>query len=110
MVTTFHPFFRLCLTVKGAGSNFRKGDFYVATGECGWAGPDNLDFLGEQDIEKYRIQRRAVGPAYTEKSMYDVEDKIDTAIKKDIKIMHERAGQSVDLDIFFNMFASGLLT
>lgn len=109
MVTRFYSYSGLRLTVSGAGSNFRKGDFYVATGECGWAGPDNLDFLGEQDIEKYRVQRRAVGPAYTEKSMYDVEDKIDTAIKKDINIMHKRAGQSVDLDIFFNMFASGLL-
>lgn len=61
------------------------------------------------NMEKYRMQRRALGPAYTESYMRDIENTLDTAITKDIEVMRERAGQSVDLDIFFNMFASGEL-
>lgn len=58
-------------------------------------------------MEKYRIQRRATGPAYTENAMKDFEPNIDTALKRGIDNMHKRAGESVDLDIFFNFFASG---
>ena len=58
-------------------------------------------------MEKYRIQRRATGPAYTENAMKDFEPNIDAALKKGIDLMHKRAGESVDLDIFFNFFASG---
>jgi hypothetical protein len=39
--------------------------------------------------------------------MNDFEPNIDTALKKGIDAMHKRAGESVDLDIFFNLFASG---
>lgn len=75
--------------------------------DCGWRGPDGLDLLTEQNMEKYRIQRRLMGPAYTADFMKDVEDKIDDVLIKDITFMHERAGQEVDLDLFFNRFASG---
>jgi hypothetical protein len=34
--------------------------------------------------------------------MKDFEANIDTALKKDMDIMYKRAGESVDLDIFFN--------
>ena len=61
-------------------------------------------------MKKYRIQRRATGPAYTENAMKDFEADIDTALKKDIDIIHKRAGESVDLDILFNFFASGQFT
>lgn len=84
-----------------------KGEWYIGTGTCGWAGEDNLDFLSEQNIEKYRAQRRAVGPAYSEAAMKDLEPLIDTILEKDIGIMRQRAGQPVDLDLFFNMISSG---
>jgi hypothetical protein len=58
-------------------------------------------------MEKYRIQRRATGPAYTENAMKDFEPNIDRALRRGIDTMHKRAGESVDLDIFFNFFASG---
>ncbi|KUJ24373.1 cytochrome P450 [Mollisia scopiformis] len=78
-------------TVYGAGSNFRKGDWYIGTSACGWSGDDNLDFLNEQNVEKYRTQRRAVGPAYSEASMKDLEPQIDEVLEKDISIMRQRA-------------------
>lgn len=58
-------------------------------------------------MEKYRIQRRAVGPAYTADAMKDYEVNIDSILKKDIAIMHQRAGKSIDVDLFMNCFASG---
>ena len=58
-------------------------------------------------MEKYRVQRRLTGPAYTADSMKDLEPNLDKILSKDIRIMRDRAGQSIDVDIFFNMFASG---
>lgn len=58
-------------------------------------------------MEKYRIQRRATGPAYTENSMKDVEGSLNTILEKNIKIMRGREGQSTNVDIFFNFFALG---
>jgi hypothetical protein len=58
-------------------------------------------------MEKYRVQRRLIGPAYTADAMKDLEPNLDTILIKNIKLMRARAGQSVDVDIFFNMFASG---
>ncbi|KAL2063471.1 hypothetical protein VTL71DRAFT_5276 [Oculimacula yallundae] len=96
-------------TIYGAGSHFAKGEWYIGASDCGWSGPDSLDFLSEKNMEKYRHQRRAIGPAYSEKYMRDIEANLDNMIAKNIDIMHQRAGQSQDLDTFLNMFASGQL-
>ncbi|KAG4442450.1 hypothetical protein IFR05_002052 [Cadophora sp. M221] len=96
--------------IYGTGSHFRKGEWYIGTSDCGWSGPDNLDFLNEQNMEKYRAQRRAIGPAYTESYMREIESNLDAIVAKNIWIMHQRARQSVDLDFFFNMFASDCLS
>lgn len=39
--------------------------------------------------------------------MKDLEPQLDAILEKNIGIMKERAGQSVDLDLFFNMLSSG---
>jgi hypothetical protein len=91
----------------GAGSNFTKGDWYIAVTDCGWGGPDRLAFLGEKNMEKYRIQRRAMGPAYSVDAVKDYEKGLDSILAKNIAIMAERAGKSYDLDKFLNFFASG---
>ncbi|KAH8748691.1 cytochrome P450 [Hyaloscypha sp. PMI_1271] len=61
-------------------------------------------------MEKYRIQRRVVGPAYTADAMKDLEPNLDQILKKDIGIMKERAGQVVDLDLFLNLLTSDCLS
>ena len=58
-------------------------------------------------MEKYRLQRRLVGPAYSIDSIKDLEHNLDKILEKDIDIMHERSGQPTDIDIFFNYFTSG---
>ena len=66
-----------------------------------------LDFLPELNMEKYRVQRRVTGPAYTENSMRDLEGTLNTILEKNIDIMRGREGQSANVDIFFNFFALG---
>jgi len=58
-------------------------------------------------MQKYRLQRQLIGPAYTADSMKYLEDSLDEILEKDIQTTRERVCQSVDVDIFFNMFASG---
>ena len=59
------------------------------------------------NMEKYRIQRRATGPAYTENFMKDVKRNLDIILEKNINIMKQREGQGTNVDIFFNFFALG---
>lgn len=77
--------------------------------DCGWREPDaeKFDLLIESDMEKYRRQRRLIGPAYTAEYMKNIEDKLDEALTTDVAVMHERAGEVVDVDLFFNRLASG---
>lgn len=48
-----------------------------------------------------------MGPAYTAEAMKDLEPNIDFVLEKNLKIMKERAGETVDIDIFCNMFVLG---
>ncbi|KAE9368510.1 cytochrome P450 [Stipitochalara longipes BDJ] len=91
-------------TIYGAANSYRKGDWYSGCSSTAGAGPDDLSFFVDNDLEKLRIQRRAVGPAYTAEAMKDLEHDIDFIMKKNIKLMRERSGESVDIDIFCNMF------
>lgn len=50
-------------------------------------------------MEKYRIQRRAVGPAYSAEAMKDLEPSIDFIMEKNIEIMRKRAGKPIDIDL-----------
>jgi hypothetical protein len=89
-------------------SKFTKGDWYCATGDCGWSGDDQLDFLPELNMEKYRIQRRLIGGAYSASFMKEVEGNLDKILGRNIKAMTQRTGLGVNIDTFFDYFASGL--
>jgi hypothetical protein len=91
----------------GATSKFTKGDWYIGTGDCGWLGDDQLDLLTELNMEKYRLQRRLVGGAYTPGFIRELEGNLDDILEKNVAIMSQRAGMSVDIDTFFDFFASG---
>lgn len=93
--------------VPGALSKFTKADWYCATGDCGWSGDDQLDFLPELNMDKYKIQRRLIGGAYSATYMKDVEGNLDKILERNITSMAQRAGLSVNVDLFFDLFASG---
>ena len=52
-------------------------------------------------MEKYRIQRRLIGGAYTTGFMKEVEGNLDEILERNIMIMARRAGLSVNVDTFF---------
>jgi hypothetical protein len=85
----------------GATSNFSKGEWYKCSGT---SGPNDLDLFVEHNMEKYRIQRRAVEPAHSAEAMKDLEPDIDFIMKNNIAITKKRAGEPTDIDIFCNMF------
>ncbi|KAH7396370.1 cytochrome P450 [Pyrenochaeta sp. MPI-SDFR-AT-0127] len=92
--------------IYGAASKFTKGDWYSATDDCGWSGSDHLDLLPELNMEKYRFQRRLIGAAYTASFMKELESGLDDILEKNLMIMSQRAGMTVNIDTFFAYFAS----
>ena len=63
--------------------------------------------LSEQNLEKYWIQRRLTGPAYSPDFMRELDDKLEKILEMNVNIMHQRVEQSVDIDHYFNYLASG---
>lgn len=59
-------------------------------------------------MEKYRLQRRLLGPVYSAGQMKHYEAAIDKAIMDDTARMREVAGRDVDVDLWSNYFALGL--
>ena len=95
------------LSTVGAANSYPKGDWYKGSSRHAGVPPDELSFFADNDLEKVRIQRRAVGPAYTAEAMRDLEQNIDFIMEKNLKLMRERSGEAVNIDIFCNMFILG---
>lgn len=62
----------------------------------------------EEDLNKYRLQRRLIGPAYTAGAIKQMETSMDDLIKSQIGIMTERAGMVVDIESLFHKFITGM--
>jgi hypothetical protein len=59
-------------------------------------------------MQKYRTQRRVIGPAYTEKAMKNYESDLNVILEEITNtIMLDRQNQSTDVDEFTNLFALG---
>ena len=95
------------LSNVGAAKSYRKGEWYKGSSSTAGVGHDELNFFSDNDLGKIRIQRRAVGPAYTAEAMRDLEPSFDFIMEKNLKLMKERSGEAVDIDIFCNMFILG---
>lgn len=66
-----------------------------------------LESLARKNMEKYRLQRRLVGPSYSSSQVKDYEAALDKSVKDDVAIMREIAGKSESVDLWFNYFALG---
>lgn len=69
--------------------------------------PDGLDLLSELDINKYRLQRRQIGPIYSASSIAELDRPIDETLIKIMASMRQEAGSVVNLDIWCHMFGLG---
>ena len=92
-----------------AGTDFVKGDWYQA---C--AAPDkqarvrdgeHLDLLTETRKEEYRMQRRAIGPAYSIAGLEKHEHHLDAYLDHYTNKLHELGGKAVDLALWTHIYA-----
>ncbi|KAH8810802.1 benzoate 4-monooxygenase cytochrome P450 [Xylogone sp. PMI_703] len=95
--------------IYGAGTSkkFLKSDWYSLLKR---AGPEDLDLMAENDMDKYRLQRRLVGPIYSQSSMKDHEPQLDAVLSGIIEKMHQLSGKSFDIDTWCNMIAADCLS
>jgi cytochrome P450 len=59
--------------------------------------PDTLDLLGEFDMERYRLQRRLIGPTYQLRNILKFENAVDDVLCKVIAQLRALQGAEVDL-------------
>jgi hypothetical protein len=58
-------------------------------------------------MEKYRLQRKLIAGAYSPAFIRKVEGNLDNILGKNVDVMAQRTGTSVNVDTFFELFASG---
>jgi hypothetical protein len=95
----------------GAGSHFKKGGWYqvCAAPDSKYKGENRFDLLTEPDKDRYRHQRRAIGPAYSiagiEKHDALVSSYIDTFTDR----LHSFDSKFVDLQTWTHIFSLDVL-
>jgi hypothetical protein len=55
-------------------------------------------------MDKYRIERSAIGPAYSVEAMKDLKPNLNSIMEKNIEIMRKRRGEAINIDTFCNIF------
>ncbi|CAO2647542.1 Nn.00g084640.m01.CDS01 [Neocucurbitaria sp. VM-36] len=95
-----------------AGTNFTKGDFYqvTATPDKKWRQEEYLDLFTEMNMEKYRRQRRAIGPAYSIAGLEKHEALLDGYIEQYIARLKSLEGRKVDLAEWAHIYALDALS
>lgn len=94
-------------TIYGAGTHFRKAPWYQAPGVND---PEGLDFLTECNLDKYRLQRRLIGPVFTIQATKTHEKLMDVALCTFIKKMESAQSKPQDLVKWMNILAIDLLS
>ena len=90
--------------IYGAGRAFQKAPWYQAV-----ASDLHFDFdlLTETDVEKYRMQRRLLGPLYAIPNVKKHEDKLDLDLELFFGKIEKSNGKPVDLEHLLDLFVIG---
>jgi hypothetical protein len=67
--------------------------------------PDTLDFLSEFDVNRYRLQRRLIGPLYSTSNVKKFEPALDDVVKSAISTLKSLNGAEVDLKEWMHIIA-----
>jgi len=67
--------------------------------------PDTLDFLAEQNMERYRIQRRLIGPAYRAANLKKYEAVVDAVLERVVEQLKSLNEEEVDLKEWMHIIA-----
>ncbi|KAI5456956.1 cytochrome P450 [Mariannaea sp. PMI_226] len=100
-------------SIYSMGSGFEKSDFYLATAlskpQLDWQlephFPDSLDLLSERDVQRYRLQRRLIGPVYQTSNLLQYEKAIDNVLEVAIAKLKSFQGAEVDLNEWMHIIA-----
>jgi cytochrome P450 len=94
-------------TAYGAGTSFAKSEWYqgIAAPNKKQRGEDHLDLLTETNMERYRKQRRAIGPAFSIAGMEKHEKLLDDFMDKYIIKLSSFKGEAIDLAEWAHIFA-----
>ncbi|SMR55307.1 unnamed protein product [Zymoseptoria tritici ST99CH_1E4] len=106
------------LKIYSATQGYPKSSFYVAlalnrpsvTPCLGLSFPDTLDLLGEFDLDRYRLQRRLIGPLYQTRSLLKHEKSIDEVLLHAIARLKGLNGAPVDLKEWMHIITVECLT
>lgn len=60
-------------------------------------GPDSLDLLSERDMDRYRLQRRLIGPLYQMRSLLRYEKVLDEVLFKVMASLRDLKGTKLNL-------------
>ncbi|KAK2770579.1 cytochrome P450 oxidoreductase [Colletotrichum kahawae] len=90
----------MTLTGSGAGSKFRKSDWYSV-----WQGRRKFDLFPERDDAIHAAQRRLVSRPYAMSTLKELEPYVDSAIHVLFDKLNEMVGQTVDMGNWVQLYA-----
>lgn len=67
--------------------------------------PDSLDLLSERDTQRYRLQRRLIGPIYQTSNLLQYEAAIDSVLERSIAKIKSLQGAEVELNEWMHIIA-----
>lgn len=67
--------------------------------------PDTLDLLSERDVQRYRLQRRLIGPVYQTSNLIQYEPAINAVISRAIAKLKTLNGAQVELSEWMHIIA-----
>ena len=96
-------------TIYTVSSGFLKGPWYRVAKAPDTIGPDadSLDFLTEEKMDRYRLQRRTLGPIYSIPGIEKHEDHVDLTVSRFVTKLKNLDSQFIDLGQWMYIFATG---
>lgn len=100
-------------TIAGASQSHDKSEFYLATSlnrpkfdsSFKLSFPDSLDLLSERDMDRYKLQRRLIGPLYSMHNVQKYEKAVDDVLAKVVAQLIVINGAELDLKMWMHIIA-----
>jgi cytochrome P450 len=93
--------------IYGASHPYLKSRWYEPIASTD---PEGMNLLGEVDMDKYRHQRRLIGPCFTTDAIKKRETLLDRPLGKFVAKMKEMGNEPIDLVKWMNILSLDLLT
>ncbi|KAI5360222.1 putative cytochrome P450 [Septoria linicola] len=99
--------------IYSATQSYDKSDFYLATSlnrpkfdtALKLSVPGSLDLLSERDMDRYRLQRRLIGPLYSMHNIQKFEKAVDDVLAKVVVQLKDINGAELDFKMWMHIIA-----